>query len=99
MWYVIVGEDHPNSLDKRLSVREQHVQRLNALKLENRLLLAGPNPAVDNEDPGEAGFTGSIIVAQFESLEAAKQWAGDDPYVSAGVYKNVTIKPFKKVLP
>jgi uncharacterized protein YciI len=99
MWYVIIGEDHPNSLDKRLSVREQHVQRLNVLKQENRLLLAGPNPAVDSDDPGEAGFTGSIIVAQFESLAAAERWASDDPYVGAGVYKNVTVKPFKKVLP
>lgn len=99
MWYVIIGEDHSNSLDKRLSVREQHVQRLNVLKQENRLLLAGPNPAVDSEDPGAAGFTGSVIVAQFESLAAAEQWASDDPYVSAGVYKNVTVKPFKKVLP
>lgn len=99
MWYVIIGEDHDNSLEKRLSVRDQHLQRLNALKQDNRLLLAGPNPATDSEEPGNAGFTGSIIIAQFDSLQAAKQWAGEDPYVSAGVYQNVTVKPFKKVLP
>ena len=99
MWYVIIGEDHDNSLDNRLSVRDQHLRRLNALKQDNRLLLAGPNPATDSEEPGTAGFTGSIIIAQFDSLQAAKQWAGEDPYVSAGVYKNVTVKPFKKVLP
>lgn len=99
MWYVIIGEDYENSLEKRLSVREQHLQRLTTLQQENRLLLAGPNPAEDTEDPGQAGFTGSIIVAQFDSLQAAQQWADEDPYVSAGVYKNVTVKPFKKVLP
>lgn len=99
MWYAIIGEDNANSLEKRLAARPAHLERLKQLTEENRLLVAGPNPAIDSEDPGEAGFTGSIIIAAFDSLEAARQWASEDPYVAAGVYKNVTIKPFKKVLP
>ncbi|MGD8559118.1 MAG: YciI family protein [Gammaproteobacteria bacterium] len=99
MWYVIIGEDADNSLEKRLAVRDQHLQRLTELDNTNRLLLAGPNPAVDSEDPGDAGFTGSTIVASFDSLQAAQDWARQDPYVAAGVYKNVTVKPFKKVFP
>jgi uncharacterized protein YciI len=99
MLYAIVGEDVENSLEKRLSVRPEHVERLQQLKQEGRLLLAGPNPAIDSEDPGTAGFTGSLIVAEFDSLKAAQDWADKDPYIGAGVYANVTVKPFKKVLP
>ena len=99
MWYAIIGEDNENSLEKRLTARPAHIERLNKLTEENRLFVAGPNPAIDSEDPGEAGFTGSVIIAQFDSLEQAQRWASEDPYVAAGVYKNVTIKPFKKVLP
>lgn len=99
MWYAIIGEDNENSLEKRLAARPAHLERLKQLTEENRLLVAGPNPAIDREDPGEAGFTGSIIIAVFDSLEVARQWASEDPYVAAGVYKHVTVKPFKKVLP
>jgi uncharacterized protein YciI len=99
MFYVITGIDHPNSLEKRLSVRPAHVARLSALKEEGRLKLAGPFPAIDAEDPGEAGFTGSLIVAEFESIEAAQSWADADPYIGAGVYREVTVRPFKVVLP
>ncbi|WP_455196395.1 YciI family protein [Kaarinaea lacus] len=99
MWYAIIGEDNANSLEKRLAARPAHLERLKQLTEENRLLVAGPNPAIDSEDPGEAGFTGSIIIAAFDSQEAARQWANEDPYVAAGVYKHVTVKPFKKVLP
>ena len=99
MLYAIIAQDIQNSLEKRLSVRPEHVARLQKLREEGRLILAGPNPAIDNEDPGEAGFTGSLIVAEFDSLEAAQSWADDDPYIKAGVYESVTIKPFKKVLP
>jgi uncharacterized protein len=99
MLYLIVGEDTPNSLEKRLSVRPEHVARLQALQAEGRLVLAGPFPAVDSPDPGAAGFTGSAIVAEFTSLGDAKTWAAADPYVAAGVYGNVTVRPFKKVLP
>lgn len=99
MLYAIISEDVENSLDKRLSVRPEHVERLQQLKTEGRLILAGPHPAIDNEDPGTNGFTGSLIVAEFDSLESAKSWADTDPYISAGVYQNVTVKPFKKVLP
>ncbi|WP_455209801.1 YciI family protein [Kaarinaea lacus] len=99
MLYAIISEDNDNSLDKRLSVRPAHLERLQSLKNQGRLLLAGPHPAIDSEDPGSAGFTGSLIVAEFESLEHAQQWAGDDPYIQAGVYKQVTVKPFKKVFP
>ncbi len=99
MFYVIIGTDTPNSLEKRLAVRPAHVERLQQLKNQGRLKLAGPLPAIDNEDPGPAGFSGSLIIAEFDSLDDATTWANEDPYVSAGVYDNVTIKPFKPVLP
>lgn len=97
MYYVIFAQDNPNSLEKRLAVREKHLERLKQLQAEGRLLTAGPNPAIDDENPGEAGFTGSTVIAQFDSLEAAKAWAAVDPYVEAGVYGEVIVKPFKKV--
>ncbi len=99
MWYAISGEDMPDSLEKRLAARPAHLERLNALQGEGRLLLAGPFPAIDSVDPGPAGFTGSLIVAEFDSLESAQAWADADPYVGAGVYARVSVKPFKKVLP
>ena len=99
MLYVINGEDTPNSLEKRLAVRPEHIARLKQLQEEGRLIMAGPYPAIDSADPGPAGFSGSLIVAEFESLEAAQSWAGADPYATTGVYANVTVKPFKKVLP
>lgn len=99
MWYAIISQDVANSLAMRLTSRPAHLARLEALKMEGRLLLAGPHPAIDSENPGEAGFSGSLIVAEFASLEAATRWADADPYNSAGVYANVMIKPFKKVLP
>ncbi|MCK6405924.1 MAG: YciI family protein [Rhodocyclaceae bacterium] len=99
MLYVIIGEDRPGTLEQRLAVRPEHVARLQALQGEGRLVLAGPCPAIDSPDPGPAGFSGSVIVAEFVSLDAAKAWADADPYVAAGVYEKVTIKPFKKVLP
>ena len=99
MLYLIVGDDTPNSLDKRLAARPEHLARLQALQAEGRLLLAGPFPAVDSPDPGPAGFTGSAIVAEFANLADAKAWAEADPYVAAGVYAGVTVRPFKKVLP
>ncbi|WP_455204478.1 YciI family protein [Kaarinaea lacus] len=99
MLYAIISEDVSDSLPKRLSVRPQHLERLQQLKNQGRLILAGPHPAIDAEDPGEAGFSGSLIVAEFESLEQAQLWADDDPYIKAGVYKQVTVKPFKKVFP
>jgi uncharacterized protein YciI len=99
MLYVIIGEDRPGTLEQRLAVRPEHVARLQALQGEGRLVLAGPCPAIDSPDPGPAGFSGSVIVAEFASLDAAKAWADADPYVAAGVYEKVTIKPFKKVLP
>jgi len=99
MLYAIISEDVPNSLEKRLSVRPEHVARLKQLQDEARLILAGPHPAIDNDDPGLSGFTGSLVVAEFASLQAAKQWADEDPYIRAGVYERVTVKPFKKVLP
>ncbi len=99
MLYAIVCEDVEYSLEKRKSVRPAHLERLQALKAEGRLVLAGPHPAVDVDDPGEAGFTGSLIVAEFDSLEDAQAWADADPYVAAGVYAEVKIKPFKMVLP
>ena len=97
MYYVIFAQDKPNTLAQRLAVREQHLARLKQLQAEERLLTAGPNPTIDDETPGEAGFTGSTVIAQFESLQAAKDWAAQDPYVEAGVYGDVIIKPFKKV--
>lgn len=99
MLYAIISQDVENSLEKRLSVRPEHIERLHALKEEGRLILAGPHPAIDNIEPGPAGFTGSLIVAEFDSLEAAQNWADNDPYIKAGVYDSVTVKPFKKVLP
>jgi hypothetical protein len=99
MWYAIVGTDVESSLEKRLAARPAHVARLKALQDEGRLLLAGPNPAVDSNDPGPAGFTGSLIVAEFESLDDARAWASADPYATAGVYAAVTVKPFRKVFP
>ena len=99
MLYSIVGIDNENSLEARMSVRADHVARLNALRDEGRLIIAGPNPAIDSPDPGEAGFSGSIIIAEFESLAAARAWADEDPYIKAGAYAEVTVKPFNKVLP
>ena len=99
MLYTIVGQDVPDSLDKRLANRADHLARLHALQEEGRLLLAGPFPAVDGNDPGAAGFTGSLIVAEFDTLSLAKAWADSDPYIAAGVYASVSVKPFKKVLP
>lgn len=99
MFYAIMSEDVPNSLDKRKGVRTDHLARLNQLKDAGRLLLAGPHPATDSEDPGAAGFTGSLIVAEFDSLDEARSWADADPYVAAGVYAKVEVKPFKRVLP
>ena len=99
MLYSIIGIDNENSLQARLSARADHLARLNALKDEGRLIIAGPNPAIDNDDPGEAGFTGSLIIAEFESLAAAQAWAEADPYVESGAYASVSVKPFRKVLP
>ncbi|MFJ4145783.1 YciI family protein [Pseudomonas sp. NPDC089734] len=99
MLYAIIATDVADSLEKRLSVRPAHLERLNALKDAGRLVLAGPHPAVDSNDPGSAGFSGSLIVAEFDSLTAAETWAKADPFVAAGVYANVVVKPFKQVLP
>jgi uncharacterized protein YciI len=99
MWYAIMCEDVADSLQKRLSVRPAHVARLEELKRQGRLLLAGPLPAIDAEDPGAAGFTGSLIIADFKSLGEAKTWADADPYAGAGVFARVTVKPFRRTLP
>lgn len=99
LYYAIVGEDVENSLERRLAARPAHLARLNELKDQGRLLLAGPFPGIDSPDPGPAGFTGSLIVAAFASQEEARTWADQDPYVAAGVYASVMVKPFKKVLP
>lgn len=99
MWYVIIGEDIEQSLERRKQARPAHLERLQRLRNEGRLLLSGPFPAIDNEDPGPNGFTGSLIVAEFPSLTDARAWADADPYLAAGVYRSVTIKPFRKVLP
>lgn len=99
MLYAIISQDIDNSLELRKSARPAHIERLQQLRDEGRLVLAGPHPAIDHTDPGEAGFTGSLVVAEFDSLELAQQWADDDPYVAAGVYERVIVKPFKKVLP
>ncbi len=99
MYYAIISEDVENSLEKRLSVRADHIARLQTLQDEGRLLVAGPHPNIDGEDPGPAGFSGSLIVAEFGSLEDAQSWADTDPYIAAGVYEKVTVKPFKKVFP
>ncbi len=99
MWYAVISEDHDGSLEKRLAARPDHVARLTALRDEGRLLIAGPHPAVDSPDPGPAGFTGSLVVVELDSLESAQAWADADPYVAAGVYRKVTVKPFNLVLP
>ena len=99
MWYAIISEDVTDSLGKRAGSREAHLARVSALVDEGRVLIAGPHPAIDSEDPGSAGFTGSLVVIEFPSLEAAQSWADTDPYVEAGVYAKVTVKPFKLVLP
>jgi uncharacterized protein YciI len=99
MWYAIVGTDVPDSLQRRLSARPAHLERLNRLRDEGRLMLAGPFPAIDAEDPGAAGFTGSLIIAEFEDLAAARAWADADPYIGAGVYADVSVRPFRRVAP
>ncbi|MFO7992915.1 MAG: YciI family protein [Marinobacter sp.] len=99
MYYAVISEDVEDSLSSRASARPAHLARLNALKDEGRLLVAGPHPALDTPEPGDAGFTGSLVIAEFDSLESARAWADGDPYVEAGVYKQVTVKPFKAVLP
>ena len=99
MFYIITAQDCKDSITKRIANRPAHLERLHNLKNKGRLLLAGPTPAIDAEDPGPAGFTGSIIIAEFSSLADAEAWANDDPYLIGGVYEQVTVKPFKKVLP
>ena len=99
MLYAVISQDVADSLDKRMAARPAHVERLKALKNEGRLILAGPHPAIDSPDPGSAGFSGSLIVAEFESLIQAQAWADADPYITAGVYESVVVKPFNKVLP
>lgn len=99
MYYVIKAADRPGTLQARLSARPDHLRRLQALKEDGRLLLAGPLPAIDSEDPGAAGFLGGLVVAEFDSLEDAENWAQADPYVAAGVYQSITVEPFRKVLP
>jgi len=99
MLYAIIASDVANSLEKRLAARPAHIERLQQLKAEGRVVLAGPHPAIDSNDPGEAGFSGSLIVAEFDSLTAAQAWADADPYIAAGVYDQVVVKPFKQVLP
>lgn len=99
MLYALIGEDAPNTLEQRLAVRGEHLARLQALQADGRLVLAGPCPAIDSPDPGPAGFTGSVIVAEFASLEDAQAWAAADPYTTTGVFSRCTVKPFRKVLP
>jgi uncharacterized protein YciI len=99
MLYAIMSTDVADSLEKRLSARPDHVKRLQDLQEQGRLVLAGPHPAIESDDPGAAGFTGSLVVAEFESLDAAQRWADADPYIHAGVYASVIVKPFKKVFP
>jgi uncharacterized protein YciI len=99
MWYAITGTDNPDSLAARKSVRPEHLERLRQLQAEGRLLLAGPFPAIDSPEPGQAGFSGSLIVAEFASQEDARAWAAADPYVKAGVYRETSVKPFLKALP
>jgi uncharacterized protein YciI len=99
MWYVIYSEDVENSLPLRKQTRAAHLERIQLLVDQGRVLVAGPCPAIDSEDPGEAGFTGSLVIAEFNSLEEAQQWADNDPYAIAGVYQKVVVKPYKKVLP
>lgn len=99
MFYAIISQDVENSLEKRMGARSDHIARLQALQDEGRLLIAGPHPNIDSEDPGTAGFSGSLIIAEFDSLTDAQAWADADPYIAAGVYEKVIVKPFKKVLP
>lgn len=99
MLYAIISEDNPDSLEKRKLARPAHLARLQKLNDEGRLFVAGPHPAIDNENPGDAGFTGSLVIAEFPSLDDAKSWAAQDPYCAAGIYANIVVKPFKKVLP
>lgn len=99
MLYAVISDDAPGTREQRLAARPQHLQRLMALQDAGRLVLAGPHPAIDSEDPGDEGFSGSLVVAEFESLDTARAWADADPYVAAGVYARVVVKPFKKVLP
>jgi uncharacterized protein len=99
MLYAIIGEDVPDSLEKRLGARPAHLERLKALQADGRMVLAGPFPAIDSPDPGPAGFSGSMIVAEFESLAAAQRWAAADPYATQGVFARFTVKPFRKVFP
>ncbi len=99
MWYAIEGWDGPDVLAKRMAVRAEHLARLHALRDQGRLLIAGPCPAIDAEDPGPAGFSGSIVIAEFASLDDARAWADADPYCAAGVYQRVDVRPFRKVLP
>ena len=99
MFYAIIAEDKPGTLDARMAARPAHLERLTHLKDRGKLLVAGPHPAIDSEDPGSAGFTGSLVIAEFSSLDEAQAWADKDPYIEAGVYAKVTVKPYKKVLP
>lgn len=99
MWYAIISEDRDGTLDRRLAARPDHIARLKSLCDVGRLLIAGPHPAVDSTDPGPAGFTGSLVVAEFDSQEDAQAWSDEDPYIAAGVYRKVTVKPFNRVLP
>ncbi len=99
MLYAIISQDRPGSLEDRRSARPGHLARLESLRDAGRLVLAGPHPAIDSDDPGAAGFSGSLVVAEFDSLDAAQSWADADPYVGAGVYASVIVKPFRKVLP
>lgn len=99
MLYAIMGVDREDSLEARMSARPEHVERLKALLEDGRLIMAGPHPAIDSADPGEAGFSGSLIIAEFDSLDEAKDWANEDPYTSTGVFSEVTVKPYNKVLP
>lgn len=99
MWYAVIATDNPDSLTARKGARPAHLERLRALQAEGRLLVAGPHPAIDSSDPGEAGFSGSLVIAEFASLEEARGWADADPYVAAGVYAEVVVKPYLKVLP
>ena len=97
MYYAVISQDVEDSLEKRMSVRPEHIARLEVLRDAGRLLTAGPHPKIDSEDPGTNGFTGSLIIAEFDSLEDAQAWADADPYIAAGVYENVIVKPYKKV--
>lgn len=99
MWYAILSEDKPDSLQRRLTARPAHLARLQTLQNEGRLLVAGPHPAIDSDNPGEAGFSGSLVIAEFASLEQAQKWADKEPYIEADIYQSVIVKPFLKVLP